>query len=61
MTGGRAPDAVSFGAAVPPSTRYDRYDAAAVLLLAGLVVAVLTYGSYGISNDEDRCSSAMAN
>jgi hypothetical protein len=36
-----------------PPSRYDRYDAAALLLLAVLVfLAILTFGSYGISNDE---------
>jgi len=35
------------------SSNHDRYDAAALLLLAGLVIlVVLTYGSYAISNDE---------
>jgi hypothetical protein len=38
--------------ALPPSP-YDWYDAAALLLLAMLIVLVfVTYGSYGISNDE---------
>jgi hypothetical protein len=36
-----------------PSSRYDRYDAAALLLLAGLVgLALATYDSYAVSIDE---------
>jgi hypothetical protein len=36
-----------------PRTRYDRYDAAAALLLLGLVVLVLlTHDRYAVSNDE---------
>lgn len=39
---------------MPPRSRYDPYDGAAALLLLGLVVLVLlTYDSYGISNDEE--------
>src|SRR5262245_11719640 len=38
---------------VLPASRFDRYDGTAVVLLLGLVVlALLTYGRYAISNDE---------